>query len=286
MSYKAAVCGAANTGKSYARRTIHDGENVFILQPSMKAPHLFTGPPENRVPRGTFGINAQGNTLQMAMQKLSAPSIHHLIKYYNDEKPAGFLKKEYVTGNIQLVKEIYNVPIWCQFVHKHMPWIHTLIIADFTHYISNVISRPDFINRKSGGEAYQRFWELAGDALNTFISDLDSYREDLVILNEYHADYSEILNSWQFYTPAGKMLTEKFKPETYYDVLLFTDANIKEDLDGNVTSKEYSFITERTGRYPLARAMNMFNTTKIANDLQLVLDKMRAYIGIPLPQSK
>jgi hypothetical protein len=288
MAKKAAIGGAPNSGKSYSRRTIRDGENVFLLQPSVKAAHLFTGPPDKRVAIGDFELQTKKGNLQETInglfqtEKITAPTPHHLVHYFNETLPPGSIKKEQLMGNIQLVKDVANIPHWLKFINNHLPWVHTVLISDFTHFISEIIARPAFINRKAGGEAYQRYLEMAADALCNFILDIDNYRSDLIVVMEYHAQFDEQEHNWQLYTPGGKMLTEKFKPETYYDVFPFTDVMLKEDEEGNVIDKKYSFITERTAKYPLARTMNLFDTTRIDNDLQLVLDRMRKYLGMEL----
>ena len=125
----------------------------------------------------------------------------------------------------------------------------------------------------------QKVWELAGEALRNFITVVDSLRDDLIVVTEYHADYSIEQGSYQMYTPAGKMLTEKFKPETYYDVLLQTEALV-EDTDGEPIRK-YSFVTEKTSKYPLARCMGIFEETKVPTNLKTVLEKVREVLGMP-----
>lgn len=282
MSYKIGVAGDANSGKSYSRKTIRDGENVMILQPSVKASHLFDS---NRKPVKMFDLanSKKGYTnLESWIIGAKQQNVHQLINLFNLKVPLGSFKPENLKGNIQLIKDISLLPIWLEFISKHLPWIHTVILPDFTHFISEVISRTEFINRRAGNEAYQKYWELAGQALRAFLTELDNYRNDLIIVTEYHTEYVEAIGQHRLYTPAGKMLTEKFKPETYYDVFLQTDVDIKEDEDGNVIEESYCFVTKRTAKYPLARALNLFEETKIPNDLQMVLDKTREYIGYPI----
>ena len=82
---------------------------------------------------------------------------------------------------------------------------------------------------------------------------------------------------YEIFVPGGKMLKEKFLPDSYYDVMLYT--HVMDD-DGTIKQQDrYKFVTRRTDRYN-ARCMDLFEDTYIPNDLQAVLDKVRTYIGI------
>ena len=152
-----------------------------------------------------------------------------------------------------------------------------LILPDFTHYISEVIANKNFILRKSGGEAFQRFWELAADALNNFITSIDELREDLLVVTEFHCEFNEANNMYEIFVPGGKMLKDKFLPDSYYDVMLYT--HVLEDAEGIKQGDRYKFVTRRTDKYN-ARCLNLFEEAYIPNDLQMVSDKVREYVGI------
>ena len=82
---------------------------------------------------------------------------------------------------------------------------------------------------------------------------------------------------FEIFVPGGKMLKDKFLPDSYYDVMLYT--HVLED-DGTIKqSDRYKFVTHRTDKYN-ARCLNLFEETYIPNDLQLVVDKVKDYIGI------
>lgn len=276
MAHKVAIAGLPNSGKSFSRRTIKDGENVIILSPSNKATHLKDSKGKTLQP---FGVKtAKFSSSEEAIKGLSVSNIHQVLSRWNKELKPGSFKPENITGNFQLIESLTDLPIWMQFVSKHLPWIHTVIIPDFTHFISRVISDDGFINRKAGGEAYQRFWELAASALKNFIISIDNYRHDLIVVTEYHAEFDSDTGFYDIFVPAGKMLTEKFKPPSYYDILVFTDVQMPEDDEEDA---KYRFVTKPTRKYPYARTMNLFEQTYIENDLQLVLDRVREYLGIP-----
>lgn len=276
MAYKIGIAGVPNSGKSYSRRTIPDGENVIILAPSLKATHLKDS---KKVPLKPFDVKTtKFKNMGEYMEALKVTSSTTVIDYMNKHLAPGTLKPENITGNIQVLNQLDSLPIWLRFVSEHLPWVHTVIMPDFTHFISKVISTDAFINRKAGGEAYQRFWELAAEALKNFIISIDNYRDDLLVVTEYHAEYDEYLPGYDIFTPAGKMLKEKFLVPSYYDVLLFTDVEMPEDENKEAN---YRFVTRPTKRYPFARSMNLFKSTYISNDLHVVLDTVREYLGIP-----
>lgn len=278
MASKVGIGGLPNSGKSFSRRSIPDGENVFVLMPSVKATHLKTS---KGTPVKSFNVKTKNfpdvNAAVKAMASHGVSNVQHLVSFWNQKLPEGSFLPENLLGNVQQVRKLESLPIWLEFVSKHLPWIHTVIIPDFTHFISYVLSTQEFIERKAGGEAYQRFWELAATALRNFIISIDNYRQDLVVVTEYHAEFDETLPGFDIFVPGGKMLTEKFKVPSYYDVLLFTDVKMPEDED---KEPEYRFVTKPTRRYPYARAMNLFEETYIPNDLQTVLTKVREYLGL------
>lgn len=154
--------GPVNTGKSFSRRTIEKGENVFVIQPSMKASHLLRSGTDPRKPIGPFDVHTKKfASLREAKKNLGATTDTQVIDLWNRKLEPGTLKPENVLGNVQLVKDLTQLPIWLKFVDIHMPWIDTVVLADFTHFISEVISDKGFIERKHGGEAYQRLKFIA-----------------------------------------------------------------------------------------------------------------------------
>lgn len=280
MAYKLAIAGIPNSGKSFSRRTIPDGENVFLIAASNKITHLKTSKGE---PIKHFDLaTPQFPNKKAYKEKIQKVGDTALVHYINENVSKGKLKPEMLKGNIALVDQLVSIPIWLKFISEHLPWVHTAIIPDFTHFISKHVSTDDFINRKAGGEAYQKFWEMAATVLKNFINSIDNYRHDLIVVTEYHAEYDENLQGYDIFSPAGKMLKEKFLVPSYYDVLLFTDVKMPEEDGGK---PEYRFVTRQTKGYPYARAMDIFEDTFIPNDLNMVLTKLREYTGIETPHA-
>jgi len=153
MAYPVGIMGPPNSGKSRSREHFEDGLNVFLIQPSIKAPYL----KDDGKPVQKFDVVTDNyKSLNEAAAALGLSSPYQVIKLWNQKLPPGSIKFQNVKGTVQLCKNFAELSDWAIFVSKHMPWIHTLVFADFTHFISKVISEKSFIERKAGGEAYQR----------------------------------------------------------------------------------------------------------------------------------
>jgi len=279
MSFKVGIAGLTNTGKSYSRRTIPDGENVFLITPSQKTTNLVTSKGEQL---NTFDFTTDKyKNIQHAVSSIASVNNEvQLIKSWNAKVEPGHLKPENLKGNIKQIDNLELLPPYIEFVSKHLPWIHTLILPDFTHHISNVISKEEFIARRAGGEAFEKFWELAGAALRNFILSIDDYRSSLLVVTEFHAHYNENRFGYEIFVPAGNMLTGKFLVPSYYDFLLFTDVKTINEGEDNERA-DYRFVTRSIKRYPDARSLNLFEDLFIPNDLNLVLQTVRKHLNLP-----
>jgi hypothetical protein len=307
MGYRIGIGGYQNSGKSYGRRYIHDGENVMIIQPSVKSSHLFESMPginkmtdaeiDKAIASGKrkavkpFDIKSpEGKypNLKAAMQLIpdeSKRTLFNVLSNINEKKPLGYFGKvesevrKNITGNVILCEQLTQLTFFIDFVNKWMPWIHTIILPDFTHFISERITSPEFINRKVGGEQYAKYLDLAAEGLRGFIKSSDKLRPELIVVTEYHVELVPETNVYEVFIPGGKMIKEKLLPTSYYDTFLFTDCAYGENDDDDV---EYRFVTRKVRRYPEARTIGGFEDLYIPNNLQTVLTKVRQYNGIEL----
>ena len=265
MAIKLGIIGEPNSGKSFSRTYLTKGEEVFIIAPSAKSTHTkdSSGNPLQRLNI----YNDKFPTIE-SLAVAGKTTIHGVVAKI-DTIPGYKISGNYVRCRLD------SIQMYLKFVDKYMPHIKTIIIADFSHYISAVLSNRAFIQRKAGGEAFQRFWELAGDALENVILSIDELRDDLIVVTEYHSEYDEASDNWRIFVPGGKMLIQAFKLDSYYDYMLYTHVKLKES--GEVES--YNFVTRRFGKYN-ARCAELFKDTFIPNNLQIVLDKMREANGI------
>ena len=100
-------------------------------------------------------------------------------------------------------------------------------------------------------------------------------------MTEYHAKYNAEDDLYEVFVPAGAMLTEKFKPESYYDIFLHTYVVPFEEEEDD--SQRFKFVVSKVGRYD-GRSMHLFADVSkdgmIPNDLELVLSRVRKSLGI------
>lgn len=307
MPQKVGIGGGPNTGKSYGRRYIPDGENVMIVAPSLKSSHLFesmegiekmsreqidkaieTG---KRKPVSYFDIVSPEGKYKSIQEAIKLPpntanqNVAYFLNMLLEKKSPDYFgktieeKRKHLKGNILLCEDLSYLQMYMRFVNDFMPWIHTIILPDFTHYITQVITSPAFLNRKAGNEAFARYMDLAADSLRSFIKYADKMRNEVIVITEYHTDYDEPSNSYKIFTPGGKMLTDKFKPTSYYDTFIMTDVKYQENEED---MPEYRFVTRTVSKYPEARSIGGFESLYIENDLQEVLSRVRKYNGIEL----
>lgn len=295
MASKIAIVGDVNSGKSWSRRYIENGENTFLLHPSQKLNYLTKsdGSPVETflyTPASAGGRAKIQNwedvlalpTFKMVNRPAEAiAALDREFSKYDRKMIRQSLTPDVLSGNTMLVnKDIKDAAIFMGFISRWMPWIKTIIIPDFTHFISAVVSDDEFISRRIGNEAYQKFWELSADLLRTFILSIDDLRDDLIVVIEFHTSWDEKRGRYELFVPAGQMLKEKFKPDSYFDVMLFTDVLGMTDDKGEEQSV-YRFVTRRTTLYPQARSSDIFDTLYIPNNLANVLELYRQKKGIP-----
>jgi len=248
MAIKVGIMGAPNTGKSYSRSFLENPEEVVILASSAKATYL----------KDNKGKPLQKLPVMVEMKELVQ-------------------KKEHIPGNWAIMPDIKSVESNLKVISNYMPHIKTVIIPDFTHYISKILASESFMKANSGGGAFARFWDLAAASLNAFFLAADSLRDDLIIVLEFHAEYNDTEEVFQIFVPGGKMLSEKFKPESYFDIMLCT--YIDKNDSGEITPDSYKFITRKHSYYN-ARSMEMITETFIPNNLETVLSAVRGYFHI------
>jgi hypothetical protein len=280
MGFRVGILGGPNTGKSYSRQTIPDGENVMVLMASVKASYLKDS---SGIPVDWLSIKTKHyNGWEEAKAHYKFTSTEGVLGHLYKTIEKGKMKRANLPGNLVIVKNLTDLVGWIRFIDKYMPWIHTIILPDFTHFISEIISSISFIERRHGNDAYQKFWELAGNALRGFLLTSDAIRKETIVVAEYHAEFDEAQQCYTLFTSGGKMLKEKFLPMSYYDVLLCTHTTIDENSkEGEVNG--FKFVTRPTTRYKDARTMGIFQDLYIPNDLNLVLTEIRKTLALPQP---
>jgi|GEM_PF-3443182 len=272
------IAGEQNTGKSHSRTTMRNGEECFIIMPSPKAAYLTKKDGKNIEP---LRINKPGLTMSESLRLWNGTELIKIIDKmvaYRSSPP-----NMEVSGNYYIVNDIVEAEVIVKFVSEFMPHIKVVIFPDFTHFVTDKLTSPLFRNRNTGNDAYGRYVDLAADTFNAFFKSAKQTRDDLVQVIEFHVEFNEIAKSYKIFTPGGKMLSEKFKPESYFDVFLYSHY-IDEDTSPNMDFKDrFRFITRKWKHFDARCMGGMFDTTTelmIPNDLQLVIDRLRKYQGI------
>jgi len=276
MAQRFAIEGSENTGKSFARSFIKKGEECFLLSPTPKFSYLTDsdGNPVKRLNLKTDSNPTTNDLLKVvfkenAHKKNTGDLIKFLVK--NPDKAAKIVAE----GN-HIVATLDQLGAYLKFISDYMPHIKNVFIGDFSLFLSHVLATQEFIERKQGGEAYQRFWELAGETVREVLESSNHLREDLVIGIEFHTEFNEKEGVYKIFVPGGNMLDDKFKIHGYFDFELITTVELDEKTK---EPSAYQFITRRNGPHK-ARFGNLFQDTFIPNDLQLVLDTFRKAHGI------
>lgn len=278
MAFRLGITGLPNTGKSFAWKFYKQADDVFAICPSTKIIHARKKDGSLLQPLSIQWKGVGKNLQEIQTKKPAVKSLAHLLTLIvKKQKPAS---EFIISGDYIVCSEVQYVKGIKQFVDKYMSNKKIILNPDFTHYISYIMQDPVFINRKSGGEAFQRFWEMAADVLRNTILSADSLTNVQLDITEFHSEYNEALDMFEIYTPGGKMLTEKFKPSSYFDLMLFSKV-----LPYTDTVKEedrFKFVVVKKEGLD-GRSMGIFSNTavkgEIPNNMETVVNGVRKYLG-------
>jgi len=284
MATRLAIMGLPNSGKSYSRTYLPKGEESFVINPSIKETHLFTSQKNEhgfRIPVDELDMSIQAKVgLKAIAENIKVDTYHEVIHAFSQRNlPDGTV----ITGNYAMVPDLKWVESYLRFIDRHMPHIKNIFIADFTHFLSNVVSSKEFKRQgQSGSGAFERYWDLAANSLNHLIRSSDILtRKELIVAIEFHSEYDEKDDVYKIKVPAGKMLTEKYLPESYFDYMVHTHVV---PYDGVLTEEErFKFVVIKRDRYD-GRMANIFKDAAvdgmIPNNMNLLLTRLRAYLNI------
>lgn len=118
---------------------------------------------------------------------------------------------------------------------------------------------------------------MAADALKQVILSTDYMERNVLVFTEYHVEFDDERGTYKFFVPGGNMLSDKFKPESYYEYVLST--NVIDYEDEPVEEERYKFVINKQGKHD-GRAANIFKDAKdgmIPNNMSMVIDKIKQY---------
>jgi len=280
--FRVGLIGLPNTGKCFSWTFYEQGEEVYAICPSSKIVHIRDSNKKLLQPID-ISIEGFGNNISELCTKLAQPNANSLVRklnsmYSGNKKVKGQTELSVKTvGNIIQCSDVNYVADWKLFVSNFTD-AKVILTTDFTHYVSSIISSKEFMARKSGGEAFARFWDLAANILNNILLSTDQLRHGLIDVTEFHAQYDENLNLFKIFLPAGNMLNNSFLPESYFDIMLCSTVTPFEQEPDE--SKRFKFVVVQKDKYA-GRSMNLFDSKDgtIPNNMQLVIDKLQNYLN-------
>jgi len=279
MATRLGILGFPNTGKSFSRSFIKKGEECFVISPSGKE-HFLKHSEGKPIEKLNISLGPFDST-EKVMANLKLESIHQVIRAFNQTGfPVGVPLK--ITGNYVICDDVNYVFDYLKFISKHMLHIKNVFQADFTHFVSKIITGQVFRSRKSGGEAFAKYLDLASDCLNNIFIGAEQLRDDLIIATEFHTTMKDGDNYDNFlgvFVPAGRMINDKLLPKSYFDYTLFTHCLSWSE---NIEEKDrYKFVVVKKEPYD-GRMGNMFPEHEkgmIPNNLEVVLNRMREKVS-------
>lgn len=169
--------------------------------------------------------------------------------------------KEFTSRTTDNAQELCR---WLNYIDKEKPDIKNIIIDDFQYIMTNeYMKKARFVGK--GNAVFQMYDDISGNAWD-ILHLVKELRDDLFVFILAH---SELGDDGVFKMKTiGKVLDNKVKIEGLYNMVLFSDVNE----DG------YFFLTQNnngttTGKTP----MGMFDSLRIPNDLQAIVDAIKKY---------
>lgn len=150
------------------------------------------------------------------------------------------------------IKAIYN------YINKNRPEIKTVIVDDFQYVMAN-----EFM-RRSSEKGYDKFNDIGTHAWN-LLFDAKLIGEDVTTFFLSHSELDEYGKSRC--KTIGKMLNDKICIEGMFSIVLNT----------LVEDGKYYFETQNNGSNTSKSPEGMFDSVRIENDLQLVVDSIKNY---------
>lgn len=285
MAFRMGITGGPNTGKTFSWRDYPKGDTVFAFCPSNKMIHLTDG--QGNAVEKEIEILYRGDkyphtsTTEETLEMLKCKTRLQLMAKVGPKMlETGEVKFE-ASGNYVYASQMEYVAGAKKFVAAVMPQYDKFLTTDFTHYISRILSTDLFRSRKKGGEAFERFWDLAADALVNILLVADELPAHIIDVTEFHSgDYEEETGKLNVYVPAGNMLKEKFKPKSYFDLMLYTA--VEDHEPGKPQKDRYKFVTIPVDGFD-GRSLGLFDDImdekgQIPNSMKLVMSRLEPYI--------
>lgn len=265
MALKFGILGEPNTGKSYSRKNL-PAEDVIVLMPSDKTTYLYNkdGKAAKELSISTSKVDGVAFAEKLGWKKDIPPALYTILATMNSSDLQAKAASFNIEGSHLLISDLTLLPTVLDFISKFTTK-SIVILADFTHYLTNYTRTPYFQSKSAG---YDKYVKMAYETLESFFtSTIDNLRDDIIVITEFHVQDDD----GSVFVPAGKMLKGWFKPESYFDILLGTVVQVDVEKPKN---EWYKFVTAPvTNKF--VRDLGAFDNIYIPNDLSMVIPTIR-----------
>ena len=213
-------------------------------------------------------VGATGTGKSTAIKHLD-PKETYIINVAKKELPFKGSEKMYNTENknYKEIDDANEITRLLRTISDKAPHIKNVVIED-----SNYIMGFDLVS-KADQTGFTKFSLLAKGMVDMF-REARKLREDITVFYLTHPETVEDGGDIVGYKikTAGKMIDNQVLLEGLLTVCLYT--YVEENKDGTAS---YHLITNRFKKMPAKSPAGMFADIKIPNDLQLVVDTVKAY---------
>ena len=216
-----------------------------------------------------IGIVGQTGTGKSTAIKHLDPKETYIINVAKKELPFKGSEKLYNTENknYKEVDDANEITRLLRNISDKAPHIKNIVIEDSNYIMGfNIVSKATEVG-------YTKFSLMAKDMVDLF-RESRKLREDITVFYLTHPETIEDGGDIVGYKikTAGKLIDNQVLLEGLMTVCLYT--YVDENKDGTAS---YHFITNRFKKMPAKSPDGMFAEVKIPNNLQLVVDTVKAY---------
>ena len=216
-----------------------------------------------------IGIVGQTGTGKSTAIKHLDPKETYIINVAKKELPFKGSEKLYNTENknYKEVDDANEITRLLKNISEKAPHIKNIVIEDSNYIMGfNIVS-------KATETGYTKFSLMAKEMVDMF-REARRLRDDITVFYLTHPETIEDGGDIVGYKikTAGKLIDNQVLLEGLITVCLYT--YVEENKDGTVS---YNFITNRSKKMPAKSPDGMFAELKIPNNLQLVVDTVKAY---------
>jgi hypothetical protein len=216
-----------------------------------------------------IGIVGQTGTGKSTAIKHLDPKETYIINVAKKELPFKGSEKLYNTENknYKEVDDANEITRLLRTISDKAPHIKNIVIEDSNYIMGfNIVSKATEVG-------YTKFSLMAKDMVDLF-RESRKLREDITVFYLTHPETIEDGGDIVGYKikTAGKLIDNQVLLEGLMTVCLYT--YVDENKDGTAS---YHFITNRFKKMPAKSPDGMFADVKIPNNLQLVVDTVKAY---------